>query len=163
MSGLQGLLEGIWISASAGGPMVSLSQVEVEKGRGLIGDRYHGGEGTFSRWQRPNRAVSLIESEALEGIMKERGIDLSAGRHRRNLTTKGVSLSALVGGHFRIGTVLFRASATCPPCRYLERSLGQGVFEALRNRGGIRAEVVESGLVKKGDPLVSMQDQKALP
>lgn len=156
-------LENIWIATAAGEPMFSLELAELEKNHGIIGDRYHLGKGTFSRWQRPNRAVSLIEFEALGAIKQETGIDLSAGRHRRNLVTAGVTLSDLIGGHFRIGTVLSRASATCPPCRYLERLLGSGTFEALRNRGGIRAEVIESGIVKRGDDIIPVGVRTKLP
>lgn len=158
-----GKLESIWIAPLAGAPMVSLSKVEIEKGRGIFGDRYHEGVGTFSRWQRPNRAVSLIEKESLDFVKTEAGIDLLEGNHRRNFVTAGVALIDLVGGRFRIGSVLFKASSTCPPCRYLERILEPGVFEALRNRGGIRAEVLESGFVKAGDPLVPLGDVKKLP
>ncbi len=143
--------------------MLSLEQAEVEKDHGIMGDRYHKGEGTFSRWQRPNRAVSLIESEALQAIKQESDVDLSQGRHRRNLVTSGLIPTDLIGGHFRIGTVLSRASATCPPCRYLERLLGPGTFEALRNRGGIRAEGIESGTLQSGDAIISVGDRSKLP
>lgn len=158
-----GIIEGIWIAPKAGDPMVSVSRVDVEKDRGLFGDRYHRGEGTFSRWQRPNRAVSLIEFEDLEWLENEKGLDFSGGLHRRNLVTKAIRLRDLVGGHFRIGSALFRASATCPPCRYLERLLGPGTFDALRNRGGIRADVVADGVIEAGDELQSLGDQKGLP
>ncbi|MEN8774872.1 MAG: MOSC domain-containing protein [Akkermansiaceae bacterium] len=157
------MLESIWVASLAGESMYSLHYADVEAGRGILGDRYHQGEGTFSRWQRPNRAVSLIEKESLESVRVETGIDLFNGRHRRNIVTEGVNLADLIGGHFRIGSVLFKASATCPPCRYLERILEQGVFNALRNRGGIRAEVMESGLIRAGDPVIPMGDAKRLP
>jgi MOSC domain-containing protein YiiM len=143
--------------------MFSPGQAEVEKDLGIIGDRYHQGQGTFSRWQRPNRAISLIESEALRSIKEESGIDLTQGLHRRNLVTTGLTLPDLIGGNFRIGTALFHASATCPPCRYLERLLGPGTFEALRYRGGIRAEVIECGLIQPGDAIVPVGERTRLP
>ncbi len=157
-----GHLESIWISPEAGEAMLPIGEAEVEK-TGIVGDRYHRGEGTFSRWQRANRAISLIESEAIRDISDETGIDLSEGRSRRNLVTTGISLTNLIGGRFRIGGVILRASATCPPCRYLERLLGPGTFEALRNRGGIRAEVIQGGTIRPGDPIVSLGEKRSLP
>lgn len=155
-------LESIWIAPAAGETMLSLGLADVEE-TGIVGDRYHRGEGTFSRWQRANRAVSLIESQALLSIREETGIDLMEGRSRRNLVTTGISLADLVGGRFRIGSVCFRASATCPPCRYLERLLGTGTFEALRNRGGIRAEVIRGGSIRPGDAIEPVGERNRLP
>ncbi len=156
-------LESIWIASAAGGDLFSLAEAEVEKDKGILGDRYHQGKGTFSRWQRANRAISLIESESLASILEESGIDLSQGRNRRNLVTSGVDLTDLIGGRFRIGTALFRASATCAPCRYLERILGPGTFAALRNRGGIRAEVIASGIIRPGDAIMPVGEKSRLP
>ncbi len=143
--------------------MLPIGEAEVEEDLGIVGDRYHRGIGTFSRWQRPNRAISLIESETLSRIMEETGIDLSHGLSRRNLVSTGIALADLIGCNFRIGTALFRASGTCAPCRYLERLLSAGTFEALRNRGGIRAEVIESGVIRTGDLIVPEGARSRLP
>ena len=156
-------LESIWIAPAAGAPLLPLDQANVEKDHGIIGDRYHQGKGTFSRWQRANRAISLIQSESLASILEETGMDISHGRNRRNLVTSGVDLTDLIGGRFRIGSALFRASATCAPCRYLEHLLGPGTFAALRNRGGIRAEVIEIGTIRPGDTIVPVGEKSRLP
>jgi hypothetical protein len=39
-------------------------------------------------------------------------------------------------------------------CRYLERHIGAGTFDALKRRGGLRADILESGVIRAGDEIV---------
>jgi hypothetical protein len=55
--------------------MQIVGETQVVAGRGLAGDRYHAGVGSFSRWPDSGRAVTLIEQEAIEAILRETGID----------------------------------------------------------------------------------------
>jgi MOSC domain-containing protein YiiM len=121
---------------------------------GLEGDRYGLRRGSMSRWPGPARQVSLIEQEALDFLLAEHGIDLGDGRSRRNLVTRGIALADLIKRRFRIGGVLLRGVGPCLPCRHLERLTQPGVFEALKGRGGLRAEVLEEGTLHIGDPIV---------
>ncbi len=81
-------------------------------GKGIEGDRYFLGTGTYS--PKPDvRDVTLIEMEVLEALAKGEprvpGVKaaLDPLDHRRNLTTRGVPLNHLVGRRFRVGeTVL---------------------------------------------------------
>ena len=135
-------------------PLVEASEIRAVPGRGLEGDRYFAGIGSFSRWPGSGRAVSLIEAEAIDAVRAEHGIDLSAGHSRRNLVTRGVRLLDLDGRAFRIGTAAFRGVRPCAPCAYLERLVGPGTFDALKGRGGLRADVIEEGVIRAGDVLV---------
>jgi MOSC domain-containing protein YiiM len=148
-----GIVRSIWIAATARKPLLSIVEVRAVVGRGLEGDRYFFAKGSFSRWPGGGRAVSLIEEEALEVIRGEHGIDLTEGRSRRNLVTSGISLADLHNRSFRIGTALFRGVRPCAPCQYLERLTEAGVFAALKNRGGFRADVIEEGIVRVGDAI----------
>jgi MOSC domain-containing protein YiiM len=148
-----GVLRGIWISPHARKPLVSVPEVRAVPGRGLEGDRYFFARGSFSRWPGAGRAVSLIDEEALEAIRREHAIDLSEGRHRRNLVIAGISLTDLKDRTFRIGTAVFRGVRPCAPCRYLENITETGVFDVLKGRGGFRADVIEEGVVRVGDKL----------
>ena len=145
-----GVIHAIYISPVAGGPMRPVESVRAVPGRGLEGDRYFLGVGSFSRWPGEGRAVTLIEQEVIDAVAREHGVDLSAGRSRRNLVTQGVTLADLNGRKFRIGTALLRGSRVAAPCRYLERLVGAGTFEALKYRGGLRADVLEEGLISVG-------------
>ena len=141
----------LYLASAAGAAMKSVAEACVVAGRGLAGDRYHAGVGSLSRWPDAGRAVSLIEQEAIEDIFRETGIDLTAGQHRRNVVTRGVRLAELNGKKFRIGTAVLRGARLCAPCGYLERLVGPGVFAAMRGRGGLRADVVEEGIIRPGD------------
>jgi MOSC domain-containing protein YiiM len=149
-----GYLEAIFISPTAKAQLIAVPEVRAIVGRGLEGDRYFHGIGSFSRWPGEGRAVTLIDAEAIEAVLCETGIDLSAGRSRRNLATRGVRLPDLNGRRFRIGQALFRGTRLCEPCAFLERLTGPGVFAALKGRGGLRADVLEGEIIRAADAIV---------
>ena len=93
----------------------------------------------------------MIETEAIEAVRRETGIDLSAGRSRRNLVTRGVRLPDLNGRRFRIGQALFRGTRLCEPCAFLERLTEPGVVAAHKGHGGVRADVLQDGAIRAGD------------
>lgn len=150
---MAGHLESIFIAPAARVALVAVPEVVAIADRGLAGDRYSEGTGAFSRWPGLGRAVSLIAAEAIEAILREANVDLAEGRSRRNLVTRDVDLASLNGRKFRIGDALFRGARLCAPCGYLERLVGPGAFAALRGRGGLRADILESGLVRAGDAI----------
>jgi MOSC domain-containing protein YiiM len=146
-----GIVQAIWIGPQRGGPLVPVMSVRAVPGLGLEGDRYFLGRGSLSRWPSAARAVSLIESEALDAVLRDHGIDLRHGRSRRNIETRGVGLAGLKGKRCRIGTAFFRGVLACQSCAYLERLTSAGAFSALKGRGGLRAEVLEEGVLTVGD------------
>ena len=86
----------------------SAAQAEVVPGRGIVGDRYYLGEGTYSKNPGPDREVTLIEVEALDALKRECDITLEPEKSRRNLLTRDVPLNHLVGREFLVGDVLLR-------------------------------------------------------
>ena len=98
-------MAGIYIAPEAAGPILSLPEVEVIAGRGLKGDRYFAGEGTYSNTPGTGRQVTLIEQEALAAAGRDYGIELEPGQSRRNIETVGVPLNHLVGKEFMVGEV----------------------------------------------------------
>ena len=146
-----GMVVEIHIAPVARSPVVAVDEAEAVVGRGLRGDRYADAAGTFSDWPKDHE-LTLIEAEVVEAIHAEAGVDLSAGRHRRNVSTRGVRLSELIGRTFRIGDVLCRGTRPCPPCGHLQAVLGVGsLTEVMKNRGGLRAVIVEGGRIRIGD------------
>jgi MOSC domain-containing protein YiiM len=144
----------IHIAPAARSPVVAVNEVEALVGRGLVGDRYADAAGTFSTWPRDHE-LTLIEAEAIDAIRAEAGVDLSGGRHRRNVTTRGVRVNDWVGRTFRIGGVLCRGTRPCPPCDHLQTLLAiPSLMAIMKNRGGLRAAIVEGGRFKVGDAVV---------
>ncbi|MEP0546151.1 MAG: MOSC domain-containing protein [Rhodothermales bacterium] len=149
-----GTLETIYLAPDAGAPVRSVAAVRAEPGRGLEGDRYWKGEGSFSRWPGARREVTLIAAEALADAEAEFGVAVSAGEHRRNLVVTGVPLGDLVKAEFWVGSVRMRGERVCAPCKYLVRVTGQeALFDALVRRGGLRASLLSEGMIRAGDTL----------
>jgi MOSC domain-containing protein YiiM len=145
----------IYIADAAKAPVRLLDHVAAIPDRGLEGDRYHRGAGSFSRWPGTGRALTLIAAEDLDAVRAEFDIDLSAGQHRRNLVTRGVDLRALNGKKFRIGGPhgpLLRGTREAAPCDHLARLVSDSrIMQALKGRGGLRAEILEAGIIRAGD------------
>ena len=149
---MDGTVEQLFIAREDSAPMESLESVEALEG-GLENDRYLTGEGYYSPFDVCE--VTLIEAEAIEEIAKEFDIDLSDGRHRRNVVTRGVAVHDLLGATFSIGDAVLRGTRPRPPCAHVERVAGEkGVARALKNkRGGICASVVEPGTIAVDDAI----------
>jgi MOSC domain-containing protein YiiM len=147
----RGVLDHIHIAARASLPMKSLAQTEILAGIGIPGDRYATRTGTYSDRHHIDRQITLIETETLHALERDRGIVLLPSDHRRNLTTVGVPLAHLVGHYFRIGTCVFYGGRLNVPCRYLEQLVGQPVFRPLINRSGLNARIIAGRTIRVGD------------
>jgi MOSC domain-containing protein YiiM len=147
-----GTVSAIYVSPTASTLPHRVPHVEAVAGRGLVGDRYHDGTGTYSgeRWE-PLAHVTLIAAEALEAVHDESGIALSAAEARRNIVTSGIDLNPLVGRELTVGAARLRVQRLCEPCAHLERLTRPGVLRALVHRGGLRAEIVAGGPIAEGD------------
>lgn len=146
----QGQLIGIFITEEKATELRAVDRVEAVAGRGLLGDRYFRKEGTFSPKDGPDREVTLIESEAIEGLAREYQVTLLPADARRNLLTRGVPLNHLVGQTFTIGGVTLRGIRLCEPCGHLAKLTCADVQKGLIHRGGLRAQIVSGGLVHVG-------------
>ena len=153
-------VETILTAPEGSAPMESRDAVEAVEG-GLRGDRYQTGTGYYS----PHDVceVTLVESEAVEEIRERYDIDLSDGRHRRNLVTEGVDVHDLLGAEFRVGDAVLRGTRPRPPCAHVEEVANEeGVARALKDgRGGVCAEVVRPGTIRTGDEIEVTKDDPA--
>src|SRR6202521_2592354 len=93
--GFEGRVVGIYVAPGDGAPMEARDEVRAIAGKGLEGDRYAIEAGKYSgtRIADSQRAVTLIEREAVMGAANEYGIELAEGETRRNLVTEGVALN----------------------------------------------------------------------
>jgi len=127
---------------------------EIEIGPdGIDGDRYRRGEGTF---QLDACAVTLVAAEALDAVREETGIDVSDGRHRRNVVVEGfgAEMEDLLDATVAVGDALLRPTRRRPPCAHVEELAGEdGLAAALSERGGLCCDVIDSGRVAVGDPV----------
>ncbi len=146
----QGSVVSIYIADGPGTEMLSVTEADAVPGKGLAGDRYFNNTGTFSKPQ-PDREVTLIEAEAVDGFREEAGIDYGYGDARRNVVTRGVPLNHLIGREFQIGEVKLRGLKLCEPCGHLARLTTDKVLPGLVHRGGLRAQFLNGGVIRVGD------------
>lgn len=159
----RGRLLHIHIAPAASAGMQELEQANLVAGRGIEGDRYFLGTGTYS--PKPDaREVTLLEIEVLEALarndppLQAGPIRIAPGDHRRNLTVRGVPLSHLVGKRFRIGEVVIRGGRLNYPCKYLEKLVGLPVYQPLYNRSGLNCRIEQGGTIRRGDAIESLED-----
>jgi hypothetical protein len=145
-----GTVELIALTAEAEGSMRAVSAAEAVKKRGLLGDRYERGAGTFSSTGGRGYDLTLVEAEALEEL-SAKGVELAPVEARRNLVVRGITLDDLIGRRFRVGEVECFGQRRCEPCSHLERLTRPGVLRGLVHRGGLRADVLSVGVIRIGD------------
>lgn len=162
-TGWKGELLHIHIAPAASYEMEELAAAVCVAGRGIEGDRYFLGTGTYS--PRPDvREITLIEQEALDAIarndppLQEGPVALAPEEHRRNLTVRGVPLNHLVGRRFRVGEVVLRGGRLNFPCKYLENLLDRPLFLPLYNRSGLNCGIEKGGVIRPGDVIELMDE-----
>ena len=142
---------------SPASPMTSRSEVRAVPGKGLEGDRYFGGTGTFSPHpQKPDFEITLVEHEKIAAFAIEAGLPFTASHARRNLVTEGVDLNALAGKEFLVGDVRIRGIRLCEPCSYLAKTTFPETLRGLVHKGGLRAQIVSEGTLRVGDSVVAL-------
>ena len=135
--------------------MTARPEVLAVAGRGLEGDRYCTGAGTFSpESQKPDFELTLIEQERITAFAGESGLPFNAFDARRNVVTEGVDLNALVNREFMIGHVRVRGIRLCEPCNYLAKITFSETLRGLVHKGGLRAQILTGGIIRQGDAII---------
>src|SRR4051812_28486240 len=142
----------IFIAPRSGEPMQSVPSVEAVAGKGIVGDRKFR-NASHPKKDTPEREITLIEAEAVEAGELDYVLHLDPIETRRNILTRGIALNHLVGREFSIGDVRLRGIMLCEPCKHVEKLTRQGVMRALVHRGGLRAQILQSGKIAVGDPI----------
>lgn len=140
---------GIYTAPERHAPVESRTEVNAVPGRGLEGDRYFNPNG----WDEAKREITLVEIEAIEGANREYDLDLQPQDMRRQIVTRGVALNHLVDREFTIGEVKLRGIKIANPCAPLQKLTGKKVLKTMMHRGGLRAQILEGGTIRVGDPI----------
>ncbi len=150
-------VEQLFTAPEGAAEMEPHERVECAEG-GIVGDRYFTGDGHYTPYDVCE--VTFLAWEAIVEIGEAHDIDLSDGRHRRNVVTRGVEPTDLLDTTFRVGDATFRGTRRRPPCAHVEQVADEtGVSRALGDgRGGICADVVDGGAVAVGDEIEVVED-----
>ena len=146
-----GSVHSIHITAVAAEPTVAVEEARAVAGKGLEGDRYFDGKGSWSSTPGSGRQVTLIELETIEALERDYEIKIEPGQARRNVVTRGVALNHLVGREFSVGEVRLRGMRLNEPCSHLASLTDEKVKQGLVHRGGLRADIVSGGVIRVGD------------
>jgi MOSC domain-containing protein YiiM len=147
------IIELICVAAQAGEPVVSVESLSLVAGKGIVGDRNYGTH------KFPGQNLTLVEAEEIERFNSEFAMAIARTATRRNLVTRGVRLNELIGREFRVGAVTVRGVELCEPCAGLGRNLAGDklsaaqVVRAFTHRCGLRADVLSSGVIYRGDSI----------
>ena len=149
-------LHAIIIGKKAKENLQYIDSIQAVKGKGLEGDRYFYGEGTFNKPQLSQhvREISILPYETLNQCNIRLDETLDFLDLRRNLIIKNFDIEQLQGKVFTIGTAQFRIVRTCPPCRYLSRLLDVDIMKGLKYIGGYRASIIQSGIISVNDEII---------
>jgi MOSC domain-containing protein YiiM len=141
-----GRVEAIWIKRAKRGPMDPVSEAQAIAGRGLVGNADQGRK----------RQVTLIEREAWERASRELGAEIAPTARRANIMISGIPLENSRGKTLCIGNVRLRIAGETRPCERMNEA-----FPGLRNaldphwRAGAFAEVMDDGIIRVGDEIIS--------
>jgi len=134
-------------------PMTEVKEIHVVASCGIDGDRYFR-DTASGKTESPSSQITLIESEALEALKREYEVELAPEESRRNVLTQGVPLNHLVNREFQVGDAVLKGIRLCEPCDHLEGMTRSGIKKGLIHRGGLRAQILNSGIIKVGDQVV---------
>ncbi len=155
-------IKAIYLATSAGAKMESVHSAKLDANKGIDGDRYAMGIGAYSATGPAKvRHISLISLSGIETANdrlkagNEPAFD--ASETRRNIVLEGITaaeLNNLVGKRFQLGNIQILGTELCTPCERPAQLLSRPSFmDAFEGRGGIRAEVLSSGILSIGDQL----------
>jgi len=142
--------------AEQGSKPVAQPAVQVEANKGIVGDRYFNGEGTFSEKLAGNRQseITFIAAEEIDRFNVSQNEALGYGDVRRNVVTRGVALQELIGKEFTIGPAKFLGMEHCEPCAHLAATVNSKVLPHLVHTG-LRAAILQSGRIEVGQDIVA--------
>jgi MOSC domain-containing protein YiiM len=138
-------LQSIHLAKATRLPMRAVESAEVESGKGIVGDRYHGTR---------HRHVTVQSAESLAEATAAYGADVPAELTRRNLTIDAGLVPRDPGARITVGPVVLEVVRVAAPCKLLDDTIGRGAQEALRRRAGSVCRVLVGGTVEVGDEVV---------
>ncbi|MDB6070776.1 MAG: molybdenum cofactor biosysynthesis protein [Verrucomicrobiales bacterium] len=124
-------------------PMVEAPEIQLVAGKGIVGDRF------FDFKKDYKGQVTFFEIEQHAKLSRDLDVsDREPSVFRRNIITEGQDLNELIGQEFEIQGVRFLGMAECSPCEWMDQAFHPGAEKALRHHGGLRAKILNDGVLK---------------
>lgn len=130
--------------------------VVCEAGRGLQGDRYAKKESGHKG------QVTFFNGEVLREVGAALGLEhVPPDAFRRNVILEGVDVNDLLGRTFSLGSVRFEGTEASHPCHWMDVALMPGTSTLLKGKGGVRARILESGILRTGEAELVLESSEA--
>lgn len=123
-----------------------VDRIECVANRGIKGDRF------FDHKENFLGQITFFADEVYQELKQELAIqDRSPAAFRRNVITRGLDLNELIGREFEVQGLRFRGTEECRPCYWMNQAFGPGAEQAMRTRGGLRAQILTDGVLAVGE------------
>jgi MOSC domain-containing protein YiiM len=127
-------------------PAIEQTEAAFVAGAGIQGDRFFRDAGNHKG------QVTFFAMEVFEALRAAVGTpDCLPSAVRRNVFTRGLDLDALIGRRFTLQGVGFEGVEECRPCYWMDRAVGVGAEAFLQGRGGLRARILQGGVLRAGE------------
>ena len=141
-------IKAINITNLSGESTIYVNQAILKRNKGIINDRY------YENFKEKYEQVTLIESEKIGYLNDNIKRKFDYKEFRRNIITTGIDLNKMINKKIQINNVVLKIHQLCQPCRYLQNKLKvDNLVKLLTNNGGVRAEIVQSGLISSFDEI----------
>jgi len=143
-----GKIEAINISNVSEKNTFYVNQAYLEKGKGIVNDRYYG------NFKEKKEQVTLISLEEINKFNRQINQNIEPKDFRRNIIVSGVDLNQLINKQIKINNITLKIHEICQPCKYLQDQLKiHSLVKILINKSGVRAEIITSGMLSVGDKI----------
>ena len=141
-------IKAINITNLSGESTIYVNQAILKRNKGIINDRY------YENFKKKYEQVTLIESEKISNFNNNIKSKFNYKDFRRNIITTGIDLNKMINKKIQINNVVLKIHQLCQPCRYLQNKLNiDNLVKLLANKGGVRAEIVQSGVISTFDDI----------
>ena len=143
-----GKIEAISISNVSETDTFYVNQAYLEKGKGIVNDRYYG------NFKEKKEQVTLISLEEINKFNRQINRNIEPKDFRRNIIVSGLDLNQLINKQIKINNITLKIHEICQPCKYLQDQLKiESLVKILVNKSGVRAEIITSGMLSVGDKI----------
>ncbi len=135
-----------------------VTEIECVAGRGIRGDRFYDYKDNYKG------QITFFSDEVFDALSAAFPDERKGpGVLRRNVIVSGVNLNTLIGEEFELQGLRFRGTAHCRPCYWLDHAFASGAEAWLKGNGGLRAQILTSGRLRRGSAeLVLAQRELAI-
>ena len=141
-------IKAINITNLSGETTIYVNQAILKRNKGIINDRY------YENFKKKYEQVTLIESEKIINFNNNIKSKFNYKDFRRNIITIGIDLNKMINKKIQINNVVLKIHQLCQPCGYLQNKLSvDNLVKLLTNKGGVRAEIVKSGIISTFDEI----------